>query len=209
MGVLSIRPVPDAPQCQPLTFRTLTTDAQGRVRERALQGYLNQLGQQHVAYKDTTVRIPKLPESSVSIKITLRSAAKHLSEQQWQTLRQIKDRKSLQALIDEKHLHLIDVWDLKQDNGEWLAHVRIKRGQLEAWLAADLPFGVALSGEPSNLHRIIWDPDLHTLKEGRKRYGDTWIQRVCHQQGWDWSKDRSLSHSCCHAASRAPSGRLI
>ena len=173
VGVLCIRPIPEAPHCQPLTFRALTTDSQGRVRERALQGYLNQPGQQHVAYRDNTVHIPKLPESSVSVKITLRSAAKHLNEQQWQTLRQIKDRKSLQALVDEKRLHLIDMWDLRQEDGEWLAQVRIKRGQLEAWLAADLPFGVGLAGDLANLHRIIWDPDLRTLNEGRKRYGDT------------------------------------
>ena len=105
--------------------------------------------------------------------MTLRSAARHLSEQQWQAVRQLKDRKSLQSFIEEKHLHIIDLWDLRCQDGEWMAHVRVKRGQLEPWLAADLPFGIALPAELAELHRIVWDQDVTTFAAARKRYLET------------------------------------
>ena len=173
VGVLSIKAINTARLSQPLTFRTISTDATGRVRERLLTGYLNQVGTVDVTYKVLAISIPRLPESSVSVKLTLRTTAKYLSEAQWQTVRQLKDRKAVQAYLDEKHLQLIDLWDLRCQDGDWMAHIRIKRGQLESWLGADIPFGIALPPDLSELHRVVWDQDLPSLAAARKRYLDT------------------------------------
>ena len=51
VAVLSIKPISSARLSQPLTFRALSTDPAGRVRERALTGYLNQIGVKDVQYK--------------------------------------------------------------------------------------------------------------------------------------------------------------
>ena len=143
------------------------------MREKALTGFLNQVGTQSVNYKDATVSIPQLPETAVNVKITLRATAKFLNEKQWQEVRQLKDRKALQSYVAEKNLHLIDLWDLRHGDGEWVAQIRVKRGQLDQWLRADLPFGMALAGELAELHRILWDQDVHSVNEARKRYGAT------------------------------------
>ena len=170
VAVLSLKPVAAAKSSKQLSFRVMTTTNNGRVYERLLTGYLNQLGPHPVQYKDSSLLAPKLADSQTSVRIHLKSDAKFLTEKQWESIRRVSDKRSLSALVQPHNLTVIDAWDGKTCDGAWTIAARVKKGDLDRWMNIKEAFCVAVAGELALQHRVIWDGDAKTLDSARLRY---------------------------------------
>ena len=74
VGILTLKPLAQARAAQMVTFRALATDAAGRVRERALSGYLCQLGQERVHHHERVLHVSTaVAPGDMSLRLTVKS----------------------------------------------------------------------------------------------------------------------------------------
>ena len=133
-AILSIKPLLQARDTEPITFRTISVDHSGRQRERALTGVLNQLGEQSVRYKDMVMKIGTISSETTSIRIHLRAEEERLTAEQWRRISAVGDKRAWMEFMKGSKLTTIDCWDIRRTHSTWTAAIRIRKRDLAAWL---------------------------------------------------------------------------
>ena len=172
VAILSIRPLLQARDTEPITFRTISVDQNGRQRERALTGVLNQMGEKSVQYREMVMKIGSLTNDATSMRIHLRAEAARMTSAQWDQVSAIADKRAWMDFMKDKKLTTIDCWDIRRQAGVWTAAVRIRKRDMEAWLAEPLPATISLPPETADNYRVHWDSEVKDLTGARTRFAE-------------------------------------
>ena len=169
-AILSLRPLPDGKDIAKITFRALSRDEQGHIKERTFVGYMNQYGEKPVLYRETTMHLEHVSLPSTSVKIILKSRKDAVEDKDWKSLLAATDKKAFVQYIKTWELQCIDWWDRRLQADSWSAAVRIPKRDLHKWMVAATPFSVSLGADQAAGYRVTWGSDVLTLRAAQKRY---------------------------------------
>ena len=172
-AIVSLRPLAGARATIQRTFRALTTDSMGKRMEKTLTGFVNQIGDTDVYYRENILKIDQVAESATSVKIVVKAHRKYLDDKDWKSITAVVDRRTWSGFLLAHKLHCVDFWNHRCVDDLWSASVRVKQADLSAWMTADTVFTVALASPLADPYKVTWDADMTKLAEARKRYQGT------------------------------------
>ena len=172
-AIVSLHPVSSARASSQATFRALATDQTGRVKEKTLTGFLNQLGDQDVHTTRNVIKLEAVTDKTASFKAIVKAKKQFLDAKQWSTITAIKDKRSWMQYLTTLKLQCVDFWDVRQDDTTWSAAIRIKKADAKQWLTIPAPFTLALAGAEAEGYKVTWDADSLTVNAARDRYVST------------------------------------